>query len=180
MFLEHLEGQRLQYLPGQPVPVPDHTFRGEIFPNIQPEPSLVIVTSTVKKSVSKYTDGTLVFVLSLGPTRSSLTASYMHLPFTENPHQWLWTPNGRKLQTYHKTTANLKVPSSCSICQLLLFFCHLREQRSPTSSEEGTEEPALLAGSYLVICAYGPRIFLDFELNSVFKPFSDFTISFGL
>ena len=36
IFLEHLQGLRLQYLPGQPVPLPHH-FSRELFPNIQSE-----------------------------------------------------------------------------------------------------------------------------------------------
>ena len=55
MFLEHLEGQRLQYLPGQPVPVPDHTFRGEIFPNIQPESPLIQLEVIPSSLITGYT-----------------------------------------------------------------------------------------------------------------------------
>ena len=38
MFLEHLCGQWLHYLTGQPVPMLDHSFWEEMFPNIQHEP----------------------------------------------------------------------------------------------------------------------------------------------
>ena len=41
MFLEHLQGWWLHHLPGQPIPVMDHSFGEEILPNIQPEPFLV-------------------------------------------------------------------------------------------------------------------------------------------
>ena len=41
MFLEHLHGQRLHHLPGQPIPVPYRPFREKAFPNIQPESPLV-------------------------------------------------------------------------------------------------------------------------------------------
>lgn len=37
-FLEHLQGQQLHHLPGQPVPMHYSSFRKEIFPNIQPDP----------------------------------------------------------------------------------------------------------------------------------------------
>ena len=40
MFLEHLQGQWLHHLPGQPISVPDHPFREAVFPNVQPQPSL--------------------------------------------------------------------------------------------------------------------------------------------
>ena len=40
-LVEHLQGQWLHHLSGQPIPVPDHPFREAVFPNIQPEPSLV-------------------------------------------------------------------------------------------------------------------------------------------
>lgn len=52
-----------------------------------------------------------------------------------------------------------------AICQLLPFFCYLREQRSPTFSEEGIEETALLAGTCLFIYAYRVKILLSPELN---------------
>ena len=37
MLLEHLQGQWLHHLPGQPIPVPDCSFREKKNPNIQPE-----------------------------------------------------------------------------------------------------------------------------------------------
>jgi len=40
MFTEHLQGQWLNHLPGQPNPSPGHSFREEIFSNIQPEAPL--------------------------------------------------------------------------------------------------------------------------------------------
>jgi len=32
---KHLQGWRLHHIPGHPVPMPDHSSRKEIFPNIQ-------------------------------------------------------------------------------------------------------------------------------------------------
>jgi len=40
-FFEHLQGQGLHHFPGQPVPMPDHSFSKEIFPNVQPKPPLM-------------------------------------------------------------------------------------------------------------------------------------------
>ena len=37
---EPLQGWGLHHCPGQPGPRPDHSFRTEIFPNIQPKPPL--------------------------------------------------------------------------------------------------------------------------------------------
>ena len=39
MVLEHVQGWWLHHLLAQTVSVPHHSFWGEIFPNIQPEPS---------------------------------------------------------------------------------------------------------------------------------------------
>jgi len=35
MFFEHLQGWGLHHFPGQPIPMSDHSFSKEIFPNIQ-------------------------------------------------------------------------------------------------------------------------------------------------
>ena len=50
-FIEHLQGRWLSHLPGQPIPMSDHSFSKEIFPNIQskspltqPEASLPIAS----------------------------------------------------------------------------------------------------------------------------------------
>lgn len=40
MFLEHLQGQWLNHLPVQAIPVPEHSFEEVVFPDIQPEPPL--------------------------------------------------------------------------------------------------------------------------------------------
>jgi len=40
-LLEHHQGQCLHHLSGQPIPVPDHPFREVVFPDVQPESSLV-------------------------------------------------------------------------------------------------------------------------------------------
>jgi len=41
MFFEPLQGWELHHLPGQPVPMSDHSFSKEIFPNIQSKPPLM-------------------------------------------------------------------------------------------------------------------------------------------
>ena len=53
MFLEHLQGQWLHQLPGQLVPVPDHSFR-EIFPNVQPESPLAQLEAILFSPVASY------------------------------------------------------------------------------------------------------------------------------
>jgi len=40
-FFDTLHGWGLHHLPGQPVPMPDHSFSREIFPNIQSKPPLM-------------------------------------------------------------------------------------------------------------------------------------------
>ena len=40
MFFESLQGWWFRHLPGQPVPMSDHSFHKEIFPNIQSKPPL--------------------------------------------------------------------------------------------------------------------------------------------
>ena len=48
MFLEPLQGWLFYHLPGQPVPMPHHSFWDIFFPNIQPEPPLAqfkVITS---------------------------------------------------------------------------------------------------------------------------------------
>ena len=40
MFFEPLQGWGLHHCPGQPFPVPDHSFSKEIFPNIRSKPPL--------------------------------------------------------------------------------------------------------------------------------------------
>jgi len=40
MVFEPLQGWGLPHCPGQPVPVPDHCFSEEFFPDIQFEPPL--------------------------------------------------------------------------------------------------------------------------------------------
>jgi len=44
MFLEHLQAQWLHHLPGQSIPVPEHSF-GEVIPSVQPEPPQAQVRS---------------------------------------------------------------------------------------------------------------------------------------
>jgi len=41
MFFEPLQGWQLHHLPGQPVPMPGHSFSKEIFAYIQPKPALM-------------------------------------------------------------------------------------------------------------------------------------------
>jgi len=41
MFFEPLQGWGLHHLPGQPVPVSDHSFSEEVFRNVQSKPPLM-------------------------------------------------------------------------------------------------------------------------------------------
>ena len=53
MFLGHLQGQWLQHLPGQPIPVPDHSFR-VVFPNIQPQSPMVQLEAILSSPIAGY------------------------------------------------------------------------------------------------------------------------------
>ena len=53
MFLEHLQSQWLNHLPGQPVSVHDHSF-GEVFPYIQPKPSQAQLEATASHPIVSY------------------------------------------------------------------------------------------------------------------------------
>jgi len=54
MFFKHLQGWGLNHLPGQPVPMPDHSFSKEIFPNIQPKPPLTRLKAIASRPVTSY------------------------------------------------------------------------------------------------------------------------------
>jgi len=54
MFFEHLQGWGLHHFPGQPVPMPDHSSRKEIFPNIQSKPPLTQLEAIASRSVASY------------------------------------------------------------------------------------------------------------------------------
>ena len=54
MFLEHLQGQCLHHLPGQPVPAPDHSLSEELFPNIQAESPLAQLETIPSSPITNY------------------------------------------------------------------------------------------------------------------------------
>jgi len=54
MFLEHLQGQWLPSLPRQPIPVPDHPFGEENFPEIQPTSPLVQLEAIPRSPIAGY------------------------------------------------------------------------------------------------------------------------------
>ena len=56
MFIEPLQGWGLPHLPGQPGPVPDHSFSEDIFPDIQSEPPLMQPEAISSHPVSSYSD----------------------------------------------------------------------------------------------------------------------------
>ena len=46
---KYLQGWWLNHCPGQPVPVPDHSFSKEIFPNIQSKPPLMQLEAVLSR-----------------------------------------------------------------------------------------------------------------------------------
>jgi len=54
MFLEHLQGWWLNHLPGQPISAPDHSFREEIFPSIQPDQPLAQLEAIPSNPYQRY------------------------------------------------------------------------------------------------------------------------------
>jgi len=54
MFFEHLQGWGLNHLPGQPVPMPGHSFSKEIFPNIQSKTPLMQLEAIASHSIAGY------------------------------------------------------------------------------------------------------------------------------
>jgi len=54
MFFEPLHGWGLNHCPGQPVPMPDHSFSKEIFPNIKPKPPLTQPEAISSRPIAGY------------------------------------------------------------------------------------------------------------------------------
>jgi len=54
MFFEHLQGQCLHQLPGQPIPAPDHSLREVVFPNVQAESPLVQLEAIPSSPFTSY------------------------------------------------------------------------------------------------------------------------------
>jgi len=54
MFFEPLQGWELHHCPGQPGPMPDHSFKEEIFPNIQSEPPLMQLEVVASRPIAGY------------------------------------------------------------------------------------------------------------------------------
>jgi len=53
-FSEPLQGWGLHRLPGQPVPMSDHSFSKEIFPNIQSKPPLTHLQAISSHPIASY------------------------------------------------------------------------------------------------------------------------------
>jgi len=53
MFFEHLQGWGLHHLPGQPVPMSDHSFSKEIFPNTRSKPPVTQLEAILNKAVEE-------------------------------------------------------------------------------------------------------------------------------
>ena len=62
-YLQYLQRQWHHYLPEEPIPVPNHSFGDEIFPNIQCEYSVeqpeAIPSNTIDSYMRKESDRTL-------------------------------------------------------------------------------------------------------------------------
>ena len=54
MFFKHLQRWWLHHLPGQPVPMPHHSSRKEVFPNTQSEPPLMQLEAIASCPVAGY------------------------------------------------------------------------------------------------------------------------------
>jgi len=54
MVFEHLQGWGLHHFPGQSVPMSDHSFSKEIFPNIQSEPPLTQLEAIAFRPITSY------------------------------------------------------------------------------------------------------------------------------
>ena len=54
MYLEHLQGWWLHHLQGQPIPVPDHSFRKIVFPNVQPKSPLAQLEAIPSGPLNSY------------------------------------------------------------------------------------------------------------------------------
>jgi len=67
-LLEHLQGQWFNHLPGQPIPMPHHSFWEEIFPNFQLEPPLAQLEAITWHPVTLI----LKLILCWPPLRHSL------------------------------------------------------------------------------------------------------------
>jgi len=64
-FFEHLLGWQLHHFPGQPVPMPDHSFSEELFPNIQSKPALMQLDSAVPAPTTWSMVGNLLYTAVL-------------------------------------------------------------------------------------------------------------------
>ena len=54
MFLEHLQGRWLHHLPGQAIPVPDHSFGEVVFPKVQSESPLAQLEAIPSSPITSY------------------------------------------------------------------------------------------------------------------------------
>ena len=54
MVFEHLQGRGLNHLPGLPVPISDHSFSKEIFPDSQSKPPLMQLEAIASRPIASY------------------------------------------------------------------------------------------------------------------------------
>ena len=89
MVLEHLHGY---HLPGQPIPIPDHSFLKSFFPNIQPEPPLVQLKAFPSCPIASYVGeeadphhATTSFLVAIVRKRVSLEAALLQAEQSQFP-----------------------------------------------------------------------------------------------
>jgi len=86
-FLEHLQGQQLHHLHGQPVPVHHHSFWEEIFPDIQAESPLVQL-----EAIPSLPYWIFMELLSAKATYPGCIDHETHLRRYKNPLRWTLSP----------------------------------------------------------------------------------------
>jgi len=84
-----LQGWRLHHLPGQPGPMPDHSLREDIFPNIQSKPPLTQLEAIASRPVAGYlgeeTNSHLTTPFCQGAVESEKVSPQPPLLQTEQP-----------------------------------------------------------------------------------------------
>ena len=108
-FLKHFPGGWPHHLPGQPIPVPGHSFREETVPNIQPESPLAQLEAT--------------------PSSLHLGAHIMPLKSKPFISELLWFPEGKGKDKTGKTTKLM-----CLLDREWPIFLHLKMDAQSSSN----------------------------------------------
>jgi len=88
MFFKHLQGWGLHHFPGQPVPMPDHSFSKEIFPNIQSKPSLTQLEATASRTIASHSGEETNTCLTTTSFQDSHIKYYIYIYPNLYPPQW--------------------------------------------------------------------------------------------